>query len=392
MQRRAHRREPVSIKAPEEAGDYLVRYHMGNSYRVLASVPIRIDSVTASLTAPKEVAAGTVFEVGWTGPGQRRRLHHRGETRRRGKNVWREQRIHATRQPGSPRSTARNGDYELRYLTGQGYSALGKLALHVTPGSGVGTLRVVSDAAQTGSFDAVEFVLDASGSMLQHVGGERRIEVAKSALIGLADALPPNSAFALRVFGHKEADSCRTDLEIKQPKVDKPAAIAKIKAITAMNLAKTPIAASLQKVKEDLAGTNGSILVILMSDGEETCEGNPKTAIEALRAGGMDVRVNIVGFAIDEIGLKETFAQWAQVGNGAFFDAQNAEQLKQAVRATLNPTYEVLRDGKPIASGTVNGEAIDYRWATMSSACTARRQKSSGEAKIHIGDTEELRY
>ena len=231
----------------------------------------------------------------------------------------------------------------MRYLTGQNYDTLGKLALHVTPGSGVGKLRVVSDAAQVGGFGAVEFVLDASGSMLQRIGGERRIEVAKSALIGLADALPANSGFALRVFGHKEADSCRTDLEIKQPKVDKPAAIAKIKAITAMNLAKTPIAASLQKVKEDLAGTNGSILVILMTDGEGTAT-NPKAAIEALRAGGMDVRVNIVGFAIDEIGLKETFAQWAQVGNGAFFDAQNAEQLKQAVRATLNPTYEVMRD------------------------------------------------
>jgi len=384
--------EPVSIKAPEEAGDYLVRYHMGNSYRVLASVPIRIDSVTASLTAPKEVAAGTVFEVGWTGPDNEGDFITVVKPDAAAKTYGASNGYTRRGNPVRLEAPRENGDYELRYLTGQGYSALGKLALHVTPGSGVGTLRVVSDAAQTGSFDAVEFVLDASGSMLQHVGGERRIEVAKSALIGLADALPPNSAFALRVFGHKEADSCRTDLEIKQPKVDKPAAIAKIKAITAMNLAKTPIAASLQKVQEDLAGTNGSILVILMSDGEETCEGNPKTAIEALRAGGMDVRVNIVGFAIDEIGLKETFAQWAQVGNGAFFDAQNAEQLKQAVRATLNPTYEVLRDGKPIASGTVNGEAIELPVGNYVVRLHGAPPKELGQAKILVGDTEELRY
>ena len=113
----------------------------------------------------------------------------------------------------------------MRYLTGQNYDTLGKLPLQVTPGSAVGTLRVVTDAAQPGSFGAIEFVLDASGSMLQRIGGERRIEVAKSALIGLADALPADSGFALRVFGHKEADSCRTDLEIKQPKIDKPAAL-----------------------------------------------------------------------------------------------------------------------------------------------------------------------
>ena len=385
--------KPAEVTAPEEPGDYLVRYHTGGSYRVLASTPIRIDPVTAILSAPKEVAAGAVFEVVWQGPNNEGDFitvvkpdaadkaygASNGYTRR-GSPVRME----------APRDV---GDYELRYLTGQSYRTLGKLALHVTPGAGVGKLRVASDAAQSGTLGAVEFILDASGSMLQRIGGERRIEVAKSALLGLTDALPPDSAFALRVFGHKEADSCRTDLEIKQPKVDKAAAVAKIKAITAMNLAKTPIAASLQKVREDLAGsTNGSVLVILMTDGEETCDGNPKAAIEALRASDIDVRVNIVGFAVDEIGLKETFAQWAQVGNGAFFDAQNAEQLKQAVRATLNPSYEVLRDGKTIASGTVNGAAMELPVGDYTVRLHGTPPKDLGQAKIQAGDTKELRY
>ncbi len=389
----AAKADPVEIRAPQESGDYVVRYHMGAGYRVLGSTPLRIDAVTATLTAPKEVAAGTVFEVGWKGPDNEADFitlvkpdaaekvygDSNGYTRR-GNPV----RLEAPREIG---------DYELRYLTGQGYLTLGKLALKVTPGSAVGKLRVVSDASQpVGSFGAVEFVLDASGSMLQRLGGERRIEIAKSALVGLTDALPADSAFALRVFGHKEADSCRTDLEIKQPKVDKPAAVAKIKTITAMNLAKTPIGASLLKVKDDLAGVNGSILVILMTDGEETCDGDPKAAIEALRAGGVDVRVNIVGFAVDEIGLKETFAQWAHVGNGAFFDAQNSEQLKQAVRATLRPTYEVLRDGKSIASGTVNGDAIELPVGTYLVRLHGAPPKDLGQAKIQSGGDEELRY
>ena len=384
--------EPAKVKAPEEPGDYALRYHMGGSYRVLASMPIRIDAVTASLTAPKEVAAGSVFEVGWQGPDNESDFITVVKPDAAAKTYGASNGYTRRGNPVRLEAPRDIGDYELRYLTGEGYKTLGKVSLRVTPGAGVGKLRVVSDSAQPGTFGAVEFVLDASGSMLQRIGGERRIEVAKSALIGLADALPPNSGFALRVFGHKEADSCRTDLEIKQPKVDKPAAVAKIKAITAMNLAKTPIAASLQKVEEDLAGTNGSILVILMTDGEETCDGNPKAAIEGLRAGGADVRINIVGFAIDEIGLKETFAQWAQAGNGAFFDAQNAEQLKQAVRATLRPTYEVLRDGKPIASGTVNGDAIEVPVGSFAVRLHGAPPKDLGQAKIRSGDTEELHY
>jgi hypothetical protein len=132
-----------------------------------------------------------VFEVGWQGPNNEGDFitvvkpdaadkaygASNGYTRR-GSPV----RIEAPRDVG---------DYELRYLTGQSYRTLGKLALRVTPGAGVGKLRVASDAAQSGTLGAVEFILDASGSMLQRIGGERRIEVAKSALLDLTDALPP---------------------------------------------------------------------------------------------------------------------------------------------------------------------------------------------------------
>jgi hypothetical protein len=390
--RAATPQEPVGVRAPDEAGDYVIRYHMNGSYRVLASAPIHIDPVTASLTAPKDVAAGAVFAVDWQGPDNEGDFVTLVKPDAASKTYGTSNGYTRRGNPVRLEAPDDVGDYELRYLTGQNYSTLATLALRVTPAKGVGKLRVVSDSAQPGTFGGVEFILDASGSMLQRIGGERRIEIAKSALVGLTDALPADSGFVLRVFGHKEADSCRTDLEIKQPKIDKAAAVAKIKAITAMNLAKTPIAASLQKVKEDLAGTNGSMLVILMTDGEETCGGNPKAAIESLRSGGVDVRVNIVGFAIDEVGLKETFTQWAQVGNGAFFDAQNAEQLKASVRATLSPTYEVLADGKPIATGTVNGSAVELPIGRYAVRLRASPARDLGTTAIEAGGSAELRY
>ncbi len=115
-------------------------------------------------------------------------------------------------------------------------------------------MHVINDSVQPATFGAVEFVLDASGSMLQRIGGERRIEIAKSALIGLTDALPADSGFALRVFGHKEADSCQDGSrdQATKSRQSRPL-LQRSKPINAMNLAKTPIAASLLKVKEDLA-------------------------------------------------------------------------------------------------------------------------------------------
>jgi hypothetical protein len=95
-------------------------------------------------------------------------------------------------------------DYELRYLTGEGYKTLGKVSLR----NAWRRRREVAgrrDSAQPATFGAVEFVPTRPAACCN---ARRRASdrVAKSALIGLTEALPPNSGFALRVFGHKEAD------------------------------------------------------------------------------------------------------------------------------------------------------------------------------------------
>jgi hypothetical protein len=251
----------------------------------------------------------------------------------------------------------------------------------------------VTEATDAGGFGAVEFVLDASGSMLQKLGGVRRIDLAKSALTDLArNALPDGSAFALRVFGHKEAGSCRTDLELPLAPLDRNAAVARIQGLGAMNLAKTPIGASLLKVRDDLKGAKPPMLVVLVTDGEETCGGDPKAAIQALRSAGLDVRVNIVGFAVDEVVLKETFRDWARVGNGGYFDAQSGDQLKAALRATLRPTYQVLAGGKVVATGTVNGDPVEVPAGAYKVRVLGAAAKDVGEVTAEAGAVRELRY
>jgi hypothetical protein len=351
---------PVVLRAPDVPGDYVLRYHTGQSYRVLATHALRVEPATATLEAPADVVAGHVFEVRWQGPdgdgdfitlvpvdAPESSYGANNAYPRRGNPV----RIEAARDAG---------DYEVRYLTGEKQLLLARAPVRVTPDTRVGRLAVAaaSGTAQTG-YGAIELVLDASGSMLQRIGGDRRIDLAKRALSDLARAIEPGTGFALRVFGHREANACRTDLELPLAPIDVAAATARIGAIDAMNLAKTPIGQSLAKVKDDVAGASGPVLVVLVTDGEETCEGDPRAAIEALRAAGLDVRVNIVGFAIDEVGLKETFQAWARAGNGGYFDAQSGDELTAAVLASLETVFEVLDGERVVASGVVGGGPID---------------------------------
>lgn len=207
---------------------------------------------------------------------------------------------------------------------------------------------------------AVEIILDASGSMLQQMEGQRKIEIARGVLTDLVNnELPPGAPVALRVFGNREADSCRTDLEIPLQPLDRAAATQILQGITAINLARTPIADSLRKVADDLAGATGPRVVVLVTDGEETCNGDPAQVIRDLRSQGYDVRVNIVGFDVADPALQALFQEWAKLGGGVYINAADAAELGKAVVQAVRPAYRITdASGNVIATGVVGGDPV----------------------------------
>jgi hypothetical protein len=366
---------PAALAAPDTAGSYEVRYLTGQTYDTLASAAITVTAVSASLEAPATAPARASVMVKWQGPGNPNDyvilLPAGSANNANGSYAYvrwgPEVKIATPEQPGA---------YELRYLTGAKQLTLATRAITIEPRPAPGRLRVIDSATKGLDLGGgtVMLVLDASGSMLQRIDGERRIDIAKSALTGLVkDVLPSDVGFAFRVFGHKEADSCRTDLEIAPARLDRAAATAKIASVQAMNLAKTPIGESLKLAAADIAGQPLPHLFILVTDGEETCGGDAAAVIRTLVASGADVRVNIVGFAIDELMLEETFEEWARLGHGKYFNAKDKAELAASLRETIAVPFAVLdAAGATVATGTVNGPAIDveagtYRVVTQTS-------------------------
>ena len=253
------------------------------------------------------------------------------------------------------------GDYELRYSTAESYFTIARAALKVVPGKQAPGSIAVTQAPGTRNVNgAVELILDASGSMLQKLGATRRIDIAKQTLTKLTSStIPAGTPFALRVFG-REVDSCQTDLAIPAGPARIPSVVgAHIAALIAKNGAKTPIGASLAKVTDDLASIKGEKLIVLITDGEETCGGDPAAEIEKLRKAGIGTRVSIVGFALDDQKLAATFRRWSDLGGGAFFDAKDAAGLDKSLTAALRPGFEVVNaQGQVLASGAVGGEAV----------------------------------
>jgi von Willebrand factor type A domain len=251
------------------------------------------------------------------------------------------------------------GDYEVRYSTGAAYVTLARAPITITPAKEEPGMVEVVAASALPAGSAVEIILDASGSMLQKIGKERRIDIARQTLTKLVTTtIPAGTPFAFRVFGRME-DSCQSDLDVPLGPLNVQAVTAKLAGLVPKNGAKTAIGASLELVASDLGSVQGERLVILLTDGEETCGGDPAAAIEKLKKAGTKVRVNIVGLAIDDANLAATFRHWADAGNGMYFDTQGAAALNDAMAKAMRPSFEIVNaQGAVMGEGLAGGEPV----------------------------------
>ncbi len=246
-----------------------------------------------------------------------------------------------------------------------------------------------------GGAPVVELILDASWSMRVALDADdtSRIGIAKRALRDVVNnTLPEGVPVAYRAFGNVEGNyACRTDLMLPLEPLDRETLLGEIERTDPIWNANTPIAASLAAVPTDLAGVTGPITIVLLTDGEETCDGDPAAEITKLRESGIDVRVNIVGLALDDDALKEEFARWAELGGGTYIDVSaNSNELAAALDQSMQTPFEVVDSAGNVAGrGTVGGaplrlDAGDYT-LRIGSAETPITVTADGSTVIEAG-------
>jgi len=222
----------------------------------------------------------------------------------------------------------------------------------------------------------VLLVLDASGSMyLKLDDGQYRITAAKDALASFVSQLPDTADLdvGLRVYGSRlvavEEGACQdSELLLSVPGFDRDALLRAIRGTQAKGA--TPIAHSLELAAEDLRGLPGRKLIVLVTDGAESCRGELREVVERLTAAGLDIDLRIIGFALSDLAIRSFD------GLGSFENATSASQLAAAlgravelapVAAAYRVTVALTRAGAPAVDGAtvrfvdaVGGTAFDF--------------------------------
>jgi hypothetical protein len=228
-----------------------------------------------------------------------------------------------------------------------------------------GTLSIMSTlAAPSKTGKNLEIILDGSGSMKTAMGKSTRWQTALDVLGEVVEQLPAGFNVGLRLYGHREASTSPktcTDTELVVPirPINRDAIVKAAERVKPRG--ETPLVYSVLQAPGDLKRFGGGS-VILITDGEESCKGDPVKAAEELKASGLDVRLNIVGFAIAGKVVQKTLTSFAESTGGRFYTAQSGAALAQAlIVATIDRLPFKVYDaaGKEVAGGEAGGAPID---------------------------------
>lgn len=180
------------------------------------------------------------------------------------------------------------------------------------------------------------FVLDASGSMTNTWGNGNRFRASKSIISGLVDSLQktPNLEMGLRVFGSMSplnANDCK-DTKLEAPIRANNAATIKTKLASLKANGITPIAYALEQCANDFvySGEGYRNIVILITDGIESCNGNACEISKKLQAKGIFLQPFIIGLGL----TKEAALTFECVGR--YDDAQDEIGFRKSLKSVMN--------------------------------------------------------
>ncbi len=184
---------------------------------------------------------------------------------------------------------------------------------------------LAKEASVTKDDIAAQLLFDTSGSMAETSQGAIKINSAKTAIINLVNNIS-QIELGLRVFG--QGEMCENSAQLVEvSELDIDSITAKISTLSPKG--KTPLSEALKSSATDFKDSGKKKVLIVVSDGKETCGGNVAQAARELAAG--KIVAYTIGFDIDEDGKKQ-LERIANITKGKYYNAQSATELSDVLK------------------------------------------------------------
>ncbi len=219
----------------------------------------------------------------------------------------------------------------------------------------------------------IEVILDSSGSMKNDVKGKTQMDLAKQGINDFLSTAPEEANVSLRVYGHNGTGSDQ-DKKMSCSSVEQVYGFDKYnkeqfdKALNSFEPSGwTPIEGALKASKEAFSkydSNDNTNLIYLVSDGIETCDGNPVEFGKTFADSNIKPIVNVIGFNVDGAAQKQ-LKSLADNTNGVYTTVTNAKQLEEEFDRAKN-VLESWEDWKDDALNDADAKKVDANFDILS--------------------------
>lgn len=245
--------------------------------------------------------------------------------------------------------------------------------------TGFSLLFLIISTGMLHATDSAIVVFDASGSMWGQIKGKTKIEIARDVMGTLVKDWNEDIELGLIAYGHREKGNCN-DIEVLQPvsSIDSDKILQIINKVSPKG--KTPISKSLKIAAETLRYIEDNATVILISDGEETCNADPCAVSKELEKQGFNFTAHVIGFDIKRNKkAREQLKCIADNTGGKFFEAEDAASLKES----LIKVKQAVIDPRPTVCKHYAEEAVKHEQTNIEKECSFEGKYWTTEYTTH---------
>ena len=191
----------------------------------------------------------------------------------------------------------------------------------------------------------VLLLIDASGSMKASVPDGVKMELAKESIKKFTENLQTDTNVALLAYGHKGSGN-ETDKALSCNEIETVYPLGSYekngfeKALNSFSASGwTPLANAIEQANYLLANYSKEEyknIVYIVSDGIETCGGDPVAAAKKLNESDIEAKVNIIGFDVDDKGQNQ-LKQVAEAGGGSYTTVRNQSEFEEVIIKKWKP-------------------------------------------------------
>ena len=201
-------------------------------------------------------------------------------------------------------------------------------------------------ALQAPCVEDAMIVFDASGSMSgdgwgygsESAGSVSRLDKVRATLAEVSPSITRIRRVGLITFGPGPYNQCNVTLELRPTENAAAAILAAVKALTPAG--KTPLTSAVGQAADVLDYRNKPGLIVVVTDGEETCGGSLCDLGKQLHAEASRLTVHVISLrvrGISWVGEQSVLEAkcLAEQNGGLYLTAETQDELKEAIEKTL---------------------------------------------------------